>query len=189
MCDDWQCEIKNCHFSNPTLLGLQEGVISWFPPTWWLCMHVCIYVGAHCIHVWLRYHRVWKKSDGRVGAGETDSKTTSNILFSLMGCQMGKKKHKDKQRGPTFSLHTNRKGLWERKSHRRENSPPVVPINFPGNQLGDLSLRWNPLSSWCWGPFCLLLLALISNSAFNAFKSYICNIIRGQSVENDERKR
>lgn len=33
-----------------------------------------------------------EKSDGRAGAGETDSKTTSDILFSLMGCQMGKKK-------------------------------------------------------------------------------------------------
>lgn len=60
--------------------------------------------------------------------------------FPSWAARWGKKKHKDKQRGPTFSLHTNRKGLWERKSHRRENSPLVVPINFPGNQLGDLLL-------------------------------------------------
>lgn len=115
-----------------------------------VCVHFCrcaLYTCMIEVPQSVRRKIKKKKSDGRVGAGETDSKTTSNILFSLMGCQMGgeeKKKHEDEQRGPTFSLHTNRKGLWERKSHRPENSPLVVPIKFPGNQLGDLSLRWNP---------------------------------------------
>lgn len=74
-------------------------------------MRVCVcvlrntkHVGAHLYTCMIEVPQSMKKSDGRVGARKTDSKTTSNILFSLVGCQTEKKKKKDKQRGPTFSV-------------------------------------------------------------------------------------
>lgn len=104
---------KACHFNNLTLIRIHEGGLPDFPPLW-LCMCACECV----VCVWERvcgrtfvYVHDWdtaecEKSDGGVSAGKTDSKTTSNILFSLVGCQTrNKKKEKSnqKQKRPTFS--------------------------------------------------------------------------------------